>query len=116
MANRVFHLDNALDILEFGFGSKRILTKAATQPVEDISCFLFAVDFDEPPRRLGKEPDGSEEYQKKNDLEGDREPPTEGRFAVIDEGQATDRVSDFAGRCWGIRTIPTSMQAQHQKC
>ena len=116
MAYRVLHLDDALDILKFGFGSNRITTTAATQTAEDVSCFLFAVDFDKPPRRLGEEPDDSEEYQKKYYLECNREPPAEGRSAAIDEGQATDGVNDFVTRCWEIHTLPATMQAQPQRC
>lgn len=86
--NSLLHLGNALDILELGFGADPIFWAAATQTLQNVSCFLLAADLDQPTGGLGEEPDGDEENQKEDDLEGDGETPAEGGFTAVDEGEA----------------------------
>ena len=45
MANSLFHFHDALDILELGLGSNRILASATTQTAENVPCFLLPADF-----------------------------------------------------------------------
>lgn len=60
----------------------------AAQTAEDKAGLGIAADLNEPAGGLGEEPDGPEEDAKGNDLEGDGEPPREGRGPVVDKGEA----------------------------
>jgi hypothetical protein len=44
--NRLLHLSNALDIPELGLGADLVFRTAATQTLQDVSCFLFAANLD----------------------------------------------------------------------
>jgi len=85
MSNSILHLHNALDILKLGFSTDRIVACASTQTAENVSCFLFAVCFNEPAGRFGEKPHGGDEDEEEDELECDRESPAESGFAAVDE-------------------------------
>lgn len=79
---QIRHIPN---ILKLRLGLHLILTLITPQSREDKPCFLFPSDFHEPPWRFREPPDGGEEEEERDDLEGDGETPADGRRAGVDE-------------------------------
>ena len=72
-----FHRGNRLDFLEFRVGLDIVPTVIATKPPENVSRFFLAANLDKPSWRFREEPDHGEEAEKRDDLEADREPPSD---------------------------------------
>lgn len=78
--------DDLPDVLVLGLGARGIGPGGPSQPLQDIPGFLVAPYFDKPSGRLGEEPDARQQDEEWDDLESDREPPPDGRIAVVDVG------------------------------
>ena len=89
MVNGLFHLSNAQDILELGFGADEVLSAGSTQTLQDVSSLVLPTNFDQPSRRFREEPHSSEENDQKDNLECNWEPPSESRLSVVNERQTT---------------------------
>jgi hypothetical protein len=123
--NRLLHLGNALDILELSFGADTVLWTATSKALEDIPCFLLTANLYQPAGGLGEEPNGNEENQQEDDLEGDWKAPAEGGLATVDEREATrkkKRMLDLSlweiiliWRIWE-HTTQANRPEPHQRC
>ena len=74
-------LDDIADILEFCFC--QTVCVLSTESAKDPATLLFTADLDEPTRGLGHGPDDDKKEYERDDLEGNRESPNEGR---VDDG------------------------------
>jgi hypothetical protein len=74
-----FQLCHTLDLLELGFGPEDVaLLGVPSKSTEDVTGFFETTLFDEPSWGFGEEEDGSQEDEKREDLEGYGEPPAPG--------------------------------------
>lgn len=89
MIDGLFHFRNAEDILELGLGTDEVLSAGSTQTLQDVSSLVLAANFDQPSRGFREEPYCSEQNNQEDNLEGDRESPSESRLSIIDERQTT---------------------------
>lgn len=89
ITSALLQLRNIADILELSFGLYLVCAFLASQPPEDEAGLLVSADFDEPPGRLWKPPDNTEEDEERDDLKSDGEPPPNGRRSFVDERQTT---------------------------
>ena len=78
-------LSDVADILELSLGLAQVLTTLATKTSEYVASFLLAADFDQPSRGFGEEPDNTDKDEEEEDLEGNREPPSEGGSSILVE-------------------------------
>lgn len=87
LGSLLLKFNDSLDVLELGLGPALVLTSLTTEAAKDVSRFLVATDLAQPTRRLGEEPDNAQKDEERNDLEGNRESPSESGSATIDEGE-----------------------------
>ena len=83
-----FEVANGDNVLQLSLSSLALLALVATQTAEDEAGFFFITGLDQPARRLGHEPDEAEQDDEGDNLEGNGEPPDEGRLGVVVLGGA----------------------------
>ena len=82
----LLHTGYRFDLGHLDIGLLGIGTVFTSESPKDVSSLIFATDLDQPTRGFGEEPNSREKDDQREDLEGNREPPPDGRGSTVDEG------------------------------
>jgi hypothetical protein len=86
--------DRGADLLKLGYDKGVGRVAAGVEASERGETLLLAANLDEPPRRLGEDPDQAGERDRRDDLEGQRKAPLKDGALVVDLEAVDDERGD----------------------